>query len=200
MANEVKESKKVKSGKKAFYKRWWFKAFAIIVVLGAITGGNEEKTPEAPEAAPSVAMVETMEAREMEASEATDVTTESMEETQAYIYSIDDATVLLRVALMGNFENCEVTNDGEAIIANVWVDGLALSMGLAENDGEDYEDSWDVMVGNMVNLSITMQELMNSLGLNDVPVIINVLNDINRELTLLTVTNGVVIYDWVNMK
>ena len=66
------------------------------------------------------------------------------------------------------------------------------------NENESYKESWDVMVGNITELSISSQDLVESIGVQNVQVIINVLNDLNKNLTLLTVTNGVVIYDWVN--
>lgn len=202
MANEVKESKKVKREKKAFYKRWWFKAFIIILVLSAITGNHDGEASEAPETAPPTEVIEITEPMATETEKEAEVTEEKENETQEYInvsYDIDDATTLLRIAMMDNFENCEITNDGEAITANVWVDGLALEMGINEiNENESYKESWDVMVGNITELSISSQDLVESIGVQNVPVIINVLNDLNKNLTLLTVTNGVVIYDWVN--
>lgn len=202
MANEMKESKKVKHGKKAFYKRWWFKAFIIILVLSAITGNHDGEASEAPETAPPVEVIEITEPMATETEKEAEVTEEKENETQEFInesYDIDDATTLLRIAMMDNFENCEITNDGEVITANVWVDGLALEMGINEiNENESYKESWDVMVGNITELSISSQDLVESIGVQNVPVIINVLNDINKNLTLLTVTNGVVIYDWVN--
>lgn len=68
MANgtEIKESKKVKSGKKAFYKRWWFKAFVIIVVLSALTGNSESKPEEIQETAPTTVVAEATEVTQVE--------------------------------------------------------------------------------------------------------------------------------------
>ena len=138
MASEIKESKKVKSGKKAFYKRWWFKVFAVIVVLSALTSNNDSSTPEAPEApemAPSTEMVEITdpvviesqkdtgdlveESMETEAStepiEAVQETEEAMEEIS---YTIDDAMALLRLSIKDNYDNYEVYNEGDMIFIN----------------------------------------------------------------------------------
>ena len=159
MANELKESKKVKSGKKAFYKRWWFKAFVVIVLLCAITG-NDGKTSEAPETAPPTEVIEITEPMAIETEKEaevieeepkeTEVSTEPTGETKEGIsYTIDDATFLLRLSMKDSFENYEVVNDGEAIFINVWDEGLSLNMGLATLNGEEYKEEWDNMVESM---------------------------------------------------
>ena len=101
MANEIKESKKVKSGKKAFYKRWWFKVFAVIVVLSALTSNNDSNAPEAPEApemAPSTEMVEITDPVVIESQKDTgDLVEESMETEEAL--NQFDAEVMCRVLM-----------------------------------------------------------------------------------------------------
>lgn len=210
MANELKESKKVKSGKKAFYKRWWFKAFVIIVLLCAITG-NDGETSEAPETAPPTEVIENTEPmaieteKEVEVIEEepkeTEVSTEPTGETMEGIsYTIDDATFLLRLSMKDSFENYEVVNDGEAIFINVWDEGLSLNMGLATLNGEEYKEEWDNMVESMKEMCSMAYSVVNEdMGLGNVPVTLNLLNDMNKDLTLLSITNGVVFYDSVNM-
>ena len=93
MANELKESKKVKSGKKAFYKRWWFKAFVVIILLCAITG-NDGETSEAPETAPPTEVIEITEPMATE--------TEKEAEVTEVVFNQFDAEVVCR-ALMERF-------------------------------------------------------------------------------------------------
>ena len=210
MANELKESKKVKSGKKAFYKRWWFKAFVVIILLCAITG-NDCETSEAPETAPPTEVIEITEPMAIETEKEaevieeepkeTEVSTEPTGETMKGIsYTIDDATFLLRLSMKDSFENYEVVNDGEAIFINVWDEGLSLNMGLSTLNGEEYKEEWDNMVESMKEMCSMAYSVVNEdMGLGNVPVTLNLLNDINKNLTLLSITNGVVFYDWVNM-
>ena len=210
MANELKESKKVKSGKKAFYKRWWFKAFVVIILLCAITG-NDCETSEAPETAPPTEVIEITEPMAIETEKEaevieeepkeTEVSTEPTGETMKGIsYTIDDATFLLRLSMKDSFENYEVVNDGEAIFINVWDEGLSLNMGLSTLNGEEYKEEWDNMVESMKEMcSMAYSAVNEDMGLGNVPVTLNLLNDINKNLTLLSITNGVVFYDWVNM-
>lgn len=210
MANELKESKKVKSRKKAFYKRWWFKAFVIIVLLCAITS-NDGETSEAPETAPPTEVIEITEPMAIETEKEAEVIEEEPKETEVSTeptgktmegisYTIDDATFLLRLSMKDSFENYEVVNDGEAIFINVWDEGLSLNMGLATLNGEEYKEEWDNMVESMKEMCSMAYSVVNEdMGLGNVPVTLNLLNDINKDLTLLSITNGVVYYDSVNM-
>ena len=210
MANELKESKKVKSGKKAFYKRWWFKVFVVIILLCAITG-NDGETSEAPETAPPTEVIEITEPMAIETEKEaevieeepkeTEVSTEPTGETMEGIsYTIDDATFLLRLSMKDSFENYEVVNDGKAIFINVWDEGLSLNMGLATLNGEEYKEEWDNMVESMKEMCSMAYSVVNEdMGLSNVPVTLNLLNDMNKDLTLLSITNGVVFYDSVNM-
>ena len=214
MENEIKESKKVKSGKKAFYKRWWFKVFAVIVVLSALTSNNDSSTPEAPEApemAPSTEMVEitdpvVIESQKdtgdlVEESMETEVSIEPSEETnEEWNVTIDDAMALLRLSLKDNYDNYEVYNKDDMIFINIWQDGLALEMGMAAINGEDYKESWDNMVENMQALCTTCCRVVSEdMGLSNISITLNLINDINKDLTLLSITNGIVFYDFVNM-
>lgn len=101
MANEVKESKKVKREKKAFYKRWWFKAFVIILVLSALTSNNDSNVPEAPEApemAPSTEMVEITDPVVIETQREAGDLEEELEETEE-AFNQFDAEVMCKVLM-----------------------------------------------------------------------------------------------------
>lgn len=210
MANELKESKKVKSGKKAFYKRWWFKAFVIIVLLCVITG-NDGETSEAPETAPPTEVIEITEPMVTEAEKEaevieeepkeTEVSTEPTGETMEGIsYTIDDAMALLRLSLKGNYDNYEVYNKDDMIFVNVWLDGLANETYMDMLNGGKYKESWDNMVESMQDLCTAFCKVVNEdMGLSNVSITFNLLNDTNKDLTLLSITNGIVFYDSVNM-
>ena len=219
MANEIKESKKVKSGKKAFYKRWWFKVFAVIVVLSALTSNNDSNAPEAPEApemAPSTEMVEITdpvviesqkdtgdlveEFMETEAStEPTETVQETEEEMEEISYTIDDAMALLKLSIKDNYDNYEVYNEGDMIFVNVWNDNIALGAMMAVAGNTEYKEAWNTMVNSTTNMCDAMHNLVLNCGLDNTHVTVNVVNDTNTELVLLSITDGVVMYDSVNM-
>ena len=92
MANELKESKKVKSGTKAFYKRWWFKAFVIIVLLCAITS-NDGETSEAPETVPPTEVIEITEPMAIETEKEAEVIEEEPKETEVAFNKFDAETM-----------------------------------------------------------------------------------------------------------
>ena len=214
MANEIKESKKVKSGKKAFYKRWWFKVFAVIVVLSALTSNNDSNAPEAPEApemAPSTEMVEITDPVVIESQRDTGDLEEELEETEASTkpteeaiegisYTIDDAMALLRLSLKDNYDNYEVYNKDDMIFINVWQDGVALGAMMAAAGDATCKEGWNTMVNSTTNMCDAMHNLVLNCGLDNTQVTVNVVNDTNTELVLLSITDGVVMYDSVNMR
>ena len=210
MANELKESKKVKSGKKAFYKRWWFKAFVVIILLCAITG-NDGETSEAPETAPPTEVIEITEPMAIETEKEAEVIEEEPKETEVsaepteetsgeWNVTIDDAMALLRLSLKGNYDNYEVYNKDDMIFVNVWLDGLANETYMDMLNGGKYKESWDNMVESMQDLCTAYCKVVNEdMGLSNVSITFNLLNDTNKDLTLLSITNGIVFYDSVNM-
>ena len=69
---------------------------------------------------------------------------------------------------------------------------------LASQGNEQCKSAWDEMVENIKGLCDSICEFVDTLGLDDVYVVVNILNDGNTENVLLTVMEGSVIYDSVN--
>lgn len=191
---EVIPEVKPKKVKKPFYKRWWFWVIVVILVLGSC-GGMSDSTKDAhtvTEPAPTAAITEkpSIEKKKLE-----------IETTSPAISSssdIDTAVVLIESVLKENFDNYSISHEDRIITINVWDDGIALGALIAANGNEEFRSSWAEMAENQKHFCETICEFVDTLGLDDVVVVVNVLNDGNTDNVLLSVMEGVVIYDSVN--
>lgn len=111
--------------------------------------------------------------------------------------SLETLCSTIKTVLGKNYSGCTVTHDDSTITVSVWIDGLALS--LASGD-QDTKDSWETAKDSLSELSESIDELVDTAGYNDVNVLFNVLNDLNHENALLSMLNGVVIYDVLETK
>ena len=112
---------------------------------------------------------------------------------------IDSVITLLRLTLAENFgdNNYDVTYDDTMITVNVWKDGIAAGAVYASVGEETNKEAWDFMVEGQSGLCLQIFRTINDAGLPQ-NVTLNVLNDVDKSKTLLTVLNGIVIYDAVN--
>lgn len=111
--------------------------------------------------------------------------------------SLDDLCDLIKNISEGNYESFDVFNDGENVITmNIWQDGLAVTLRQAmdEND-ESIKELWGTLKETMVDVCNATCELINTAGSKDVTFLLNILNDLNHENLLLSITDGIVIYD-----
>ena len=183
---EIIPEAKPKKAKKPFYKRWWFWVIVAILVLGSC-GKTSTKTSQ--NAEPT-------------ANSAPTVTTKPSETTVAAATSsnedIDNAVILIESNLKEHFDNYTISHKDRIITISIWEDGIAMGAIMASQGDETYKSAWDGMVENIKNLCDSVCDFVDTLGLDDVTVAINLLNDSNTENVLLTVMEGVVIYDSVN--
>lgn len=111
--------------------------------------------------------------------------------------SLDDLCDLIKNISEGNYESFDVFNDGENVITmNIWQDGLAVTLWQAmdEND-ESIKELWGTLKETMVDVCNATCELIDTAGRKDVTFLLNMLNDLNHENVLLSITDGIVIYD-----
>lgn len=114
----------------------------------------------------------------------------NQELSKAEFKAIVDATVDEAFAGVGH--NTEW--DGNAFVVNVWQDGIALGATLAVAGDRDCSSAWKTMRANQVKMCETIMDTADAAGL-EIDVIINLLNDTNTDNTLLTIFNGIVVYD-----
>lgn len=118
-------------------------------------------------------------------------------DAQSAAISLDDLCATIKSILDdGGYSGVDVTHEGETITVNVWLDGLCMELTLAQESGNDsYQETWDTIKDNFVDLSESIGNLVDTIGHTDVYVTVNILNDLNRDNVLLSVFEGIVIFD-----
>lgn len=111
---------------------------------------------------------------------------------ESQLISLDALCIAIEMAVKDNFSGCSVTHDDNMITVSIWADGVAME--IASGDGSR-PDEWDDLRAGMISFSDSLNNLIDSLGRDDVPSLLNVLNDLNHDNVLLSVLDGVVIYD-----
>lgn len=118
-------------------------------------------------------------------------------ETQETTLSPDMIKSVLELSIKQSIENCKVDYDESSnnYIVSVWQDGVASGAIFAASGGD--KSSWDYMVKTFETTSSTLKESINSIDPN-AHLTLCVLNDLNTENVLLTIFDGVKIYDYVD--
>ena len=169
------------------YKRWWFWviiAVAVVALVG-VSAGTKETAP-----------VETIVAAQTEAPILPHVVTEApAAEAPSASVSIDTALMLIDSVMKDNFKHYDISYEDEMVTIDVWDDGIAMGVTLAANGNKDFQNSWNTVVTNQLEFCDSVQTLLETLGLGNVSVFINILNDGNLDNVLLSVWNGVVLYN-----
>ena len=110
--------------------------------------------------------------------------------------SIEDVKQILYDKIAGNFEYVDVKGDETSISVNVAESGIALEAILA-NSQEKFTE-WREMKKGMQSFSEAVYKLVKDSGFGDTIVYVNLLNDQNKENTLIMYMNGVLIYDAID--
>lgn len=176
--------------KKSFLSRWYVWVFLVVFALGII-GYLNGSDPDSPGAAQPNSSSHPTEVQNI--SEDLDLSESEFSGT-----SVSTAVLLVESTLAKNFDNLKVYHEDGVIYVNIWEDGITAAALVAMEGDPDYLRSWDELVDSQIRLSESVYGLVQSLGLTEISVAINVLNDTNTDNVLLTVFNGVVFYDAVN--
>ena len=180
------------------------KLLSVLVVLAmvfslAACGGGEEPvaaTEAATEAAPAATEAATEAAPA--ATEAVPAETAAAEPEEAVSDSdvVDLVISLIELSIGDSFDYYEIDGDETSIELSVSTDGLAEAMYDALTAGYDENfEQWVEVKNNFSSLCDTIYETAVDLGMDDPLVFVHILNDQNYENTLLTIMNGIVVYD-----
>ena len=181
------QTEKSKKPKKPVYKRWWFWVLIALIALASCVPKSE---------VPEETTLSTISTTE-EVLETSEATASDPSETTLTI-DIYTAAALIESFVKDNFENYNISCEENTITVSLWMDGLAKNAVLAASGNAEAQESWNSVVEGTQSYSTTTSETVDSLGLDDVVVVVNILNDQNTENVLLSVINGVVIYDSVS--
>ena len=86
--------------------------------------------------------------------------------------------------------------DDTGLVIAAKASGVAAEVAQAKADGyDDTYEPWVTMRESMVKLCNSISDAVDTLGAKDKYVTVTVVNDANEDNTLLTIMNGVVVYD-----
>lgn len=99
-------------------------------------------------------------------------------------------------------DSYEVKADPETKIltVNVWFEGLVQELSLAQMGKQEYIDAWANSKEGVRNTSEKLYNARNNYNLPDYHVSINILNNLNKDNTLLSTYDSIIIYDALNEK
>lgn len=193
-----------KKHKKPILKKWWFWAITAILVIGIIGSVNNGRTSEGkPENSSKIENdVEPSQNPNKPSTESkpTESSQEEPQETGGYALGFEATVALWRIALAENFgeNNYELEYDDMGMTVNLWADNIALGAAAALGGSQEAKEAWDFVVESQTSLCNQISESIEDTGKENYYIMLNVLNDMDKSKTLLSVLNGVVIYDAVN--
>ena len=119
-----------------------------------------------------------------------------MEKDRAPISEVMDSMLAVMRGTFGN--NVRIKEADGAVIASVWIDGVAEDAQRAKSGDKEMLDTWGEVTISLKELAGDMQKYLDAAGYSDVTAVINLQNDLDTSKTLLTVTRSRVILDAVN--
>ena len=102
-----------------------------------------------------------------------------------------------RDALVGFGDSYNITSEGYLYTVQVWQDGMAEIANKAAGGNQQSEEAWEKVVSTTLEATDCLQKLLESGGYTEYLVQVEVLNDQNLELTLLTTCLGQTVYNCV---
>lgn len=139
----------------------------------------------------------------LEATATPEPTEEPMQETSDDADNSDmkflAATVEYAASQSYDEDKYKVDYDDSGITLSVWGDNLAMGATLAASGDESAKEEWESsVVDSFVEMNKGIVDAAKEYGLDDAVIVTNILNDLNQDNTLLSIINGVVVYDCVN--
>lgn len=97
---------------------------------------------------------------------------------------------------LDGFDGCEIDTEDKTITVSIWNDGIAESVLTLKNIGADEtNEMWVKFRDSFRNLEKSMEDICTSNGRDDINIILNVVNDANKDNTLMVISDGAIIYD-----
>ena len=163
--------------------------FVLLGSRGAILGGTEENPSENEPYTTEAIIIE-------ETDPLVAVATEFQSIDKSA--TLDAAVSYIKQLMSESFEGYEVSYDDTGITINIWQDGIAAGATFADSVKGEYLQSWNTMVDNFVSMAENTRTYLDTLGLNDIVLSINILNDQNKENILVMIVNDILVFDAVN--
>lgn len=175
----------------------------VLIIIGAMNGDKDSSTSKStaknPVSTDQKESISEPAIAEVDSASTAPVDQPDQNEANEYTMDLDTVIAILRITLSQNFGEDYYTMeyDDTGVTINVWGDGIALGAVTAISD-EDAKESWDFMVESQTGFCDIICEQIESAGIENYYVMLNVLNEMDKDRTLLSILNGAVIYDAVN--
>lgn len=163
--------------------------FVLLGSCGAILGGEEESSSETEPHTTDAIVIEETEPLDTVATESPSIDKSA---------TLEVAVSYIKQVLSENFKGYEVSYDDTGITINLWQDGISAGATFANSMNGEYLKTWNNMVDNFVTMAENTRTYLDTLGLSDIVLSINILNDQNKENILVMIINDVLVYDAVN--
>lgn len=96
-------------------------------------------------------------------------------------------------------DNYELDYDDSGITINVWMKGATKAMAAAEAGDQDALNAHQTLIDNAKEYCDSLVDLFGAAGLKSYDVTLNTFEDVNRNRLILSVTNGAVVYEALEM-
>lgn len=169
--------------KKPFYRRWWFWTIAIILLIGSC--GKESEQP-VPTTEPTTNILATLDAAEVLENASIETVAEMI---RTIIEETDGAN---------GCDGYEVICTDNMICVDFWGTTFLKAIDEAAKGNETVIAVWDELVDAHKDMCKSYMNTLESMGLADVSVAINISNAVNRENTLLSTVNGITVYNYMD--
>lgn len=125
----------------------------------------------------------------------TEVPTEKPAAGQTSSNSLESVAQLVEANLEENFDYYKVETTEDALIVNVWGDGIAADVLTLQTTGDFDNENWVKLKESFVSMAGSIRDLMDVGECKDAYLQLNLLNDMNTDYVLLTIYNTTVFYD-----
>lgn len=185
--------KKIKT-KKPIFKKWWFWLIVVIIFIGIIGSAGGSSEAEVPESS-TIEPVETISEPSSESEVAPEETKPSSDVTNEEDISIESIIDLIELSL-DSFDYCSVEYNENGFVVDITSEGMGEAVSILKSFGLDETTSeWAEARNNMVLMCDSCIEMIETFGINDPDVTLNLLDDTNHNNIIIIVKNGVVVYD-----
>lgn len=111
------------------------------------------------------------------------------------LLSLDEISSIIDTSVKDGFEHYTVTHDDSSVTLELWEDNLAFVASQAQLGDEQAISSWSGIKDSFVNVCQTIRDSMDQAGQVNAKAVLNILNDTNQDLMLLSIEDGEVVYD-----
>lgn len=164
--------------------------FGIILVIGIIGGGSDTDQQPSQTATQRPAVTAT------QVPSPTNTPNPTQPPDESSTGNVETFMELLRTQLSDSgYSFYDVKLEDDIVVVSVALDGLALEVALTkESNITDNYETWENSKASVLEYGKSIDSLMDAFGLDNL-YMLNVLNDQNHELLLLSIAENVIFYD-----